>query len=108
MEWENRFSAGEEIHQKGQEASGVVLTRFNSETKASSWKSLRVEIKECFVRVCVCVCVAKAWRYTLKHRHKAELFNNKTGAALSQLIADDHSECQRPEQVIKGNRKMED
>lgn len=30
------------------------------------------------------------------------------GTRLSQVIAGDHSECQRPEQVIKGNRKIED
>lgn len=32
----NRFSAGVEIHQKGQEATLVVLTWLNGETKTSS------------------------------------------------------------------------
>ena len=43
--------------------------------------------------------------HALKHRHKPISFNNKTGRVRSRLTADDHSECQRPEQVIKGNRK---
>lgn len=30
------------------------------------------------------------------------------GTVLSQLIADDRTQCQRPGQAIKGNRKMED